>query len=884
VNPPTPSSLHSIRSAAIATWPLLITGLGLVASHADTVAPDRVTRHLQVLYEFQSTTDQVVRDRSGVKPPIDLHIADPAAVRRRNDSLALVRPTRLRSGPESSRLSDAVGRSGEITLEAWITTSKLGQDGPARILSLSRNPSQRNFTLGQDGSRWVVRLRTSKSSRNGLPSLETRAKTVRPRLTHVVYTRRRDGTARFFLDGRPAQSATRPGHLHNWDSSDRLLLGNEATGDRPWLGTYHLVAIYDRALSPGEVLRNFRAGSSPTGAADPAPAPTDRGAKLFATRIAPLLARRCLDCHDSATREGGIDLSQRETAFAAKRGGAPIVPGDPGRSRVWESISADEMPEDGDALTPEEKKLLHDWIARGAPWPFAEIDPADFLHGVQPPAAFAPRLTRKQYVETLGRLLDVDVAAEAKDLLPPDVRADGFHNTAYHLTVDFGHVDAYARLAEVVAQRVDVRSFLQRFPGTRKISDDDGMEELIADIGLRILRGPLTRHEVLAFRGLTTTVSSAGGDFQEAIRYVLEAMLQSPRFLYRIERQDAEGNPLPPSGYGLISRLSYVLWGGPPDDELFEAASKGRLYGKELEAQVQRMLQDPRARMQSLVFLADWLHLDRLDHLQPSHELFPHWDPALAAAMRAETVAFFEEIVWEQQRPLSDLFNAQLTFAPPALARHYGLPPGDSAAESTRYNLREVPARGGLLTQASVLTMGGDEASMVTRGLFVLQDLLRGVIKAPPPGLDTTPVPPSPGQSHRAIAETRIADRQCGGCHGKFEPLAFGLEKFDGIGSYHEVDRHGNRLREDGEVLFPGEAEPVSYDSIAELMDLLAASERVRETLTWKLTQFALGRPTTAADAPVIDRIHQEGWKRGGTYSDLMQAIVLSDLVSPGYR
>src|SRR5690606_7302145 len=133
----------------------------------------------------------------------------------------------------------------------------------------------------------------------------------------------------------------------------------------------------------------------------------------------------------------------------------------------------------------------------------------------------------------------------------------------------------------------------------------------------------------------------------------------------------------------------------------------------------------------------------------------------------------------------------------------------------TRYDLKSVPGRGGLLTHGSVLTVGGDDASMVTRGLFVLHDLLRGVVKDPPPCVDTTPVPSKPGRTQRAVAEARVANANCGGCHAKFEPLAYGLEKFDGIGAYYEQDRHGNTLREDGEILFPGSAEPIPYKSSA---------------------------------------------------------------------
>jgi hypothetical protein len=289
------------------------------------------------------------------------------------------------------------------------------------------------------------------------------------------------------------------------------------------------------------------------------------------------------------------------------------------------------------------------------------------------------------------------------------------------------------------------------------------------------------------------------------------------------------------------------------------------------------MLKDPRAVARSLQFAADWLDVDRLGNMRPNAERFPGWNAELAGDMRQETLAFFEEIVWKQNRPLADLLNAQFTFATPRLAKHYGLKP--KGAGLSRYDVSDVPARGGLLTQSTVLTIGGDDASMVTRGLFVLKDVLRGAVGDPPPGLDTTPVPSKPGLSQRLIAQKRIENVSCGGCHIKFEPLAFGLERFDGIGAYHDNDEHGNKLRDDGEILFPGTAKPVKYDSSAELMDLLAGNDRVRESITWKLTQFALGRPLGAADARAVRRIHQAAQKDRGTYQSLITAIVTSDLV-----
>ena len=156
---------------------------------------------------------------------------------------------------------------------------------------------------------------------------------------------------------------------------------------------------------------------------------------------------------------------------------------------------------------------------------------------------------------------------------------------------------------------------------------------------------------------------------------------------------------------------------------------------------------------------------------------------------------------------------------------------------------------------------------------------LRGTVKDPPPCVDTSPVATKAGLTKRGIAEQRISNKSCGGCHAKFEPLAFGLEKFDGIGAYHVKDKHGNALREDGNILLPGEAKAIDYKTVSELMDYLAASPRVGETLTWKIAQFALGRPLASGYRPEIEKIHQASTNTGGTYAAVIRAIVMSDLV-----
>ncbi len=867
---PTAILPFSVRAATLFFMSVVgLNSTGIAADH-------RVTSGLQVLYDFAGGDEDIVRDHAEVGAAIDLKIADVAAVRRVEGGLQILKPTIIQTDQPPTRLISAVRRSGEISVEAWVRPKDTTQEGPARMVTVSKDSGARNFTLGQEGDRFEARMRTTKTSRNGVPSVVSPARTAKTKLTHVMYTHGKDGKTRIYVNGKQTAEKQIDGTTARWDESFRFGLVNELSQDRPWLGKLYLVAMYSRALSAKEVFQNFDAGPDGEPSAELIAERKQRAAaKHFETAVAPLLAKHCLECHDSATHESGLDLSQKGAAFRGGENGKVILPGKSAESPLWASVESGSMPHERPTLSAAENAALKKWIDDGATWTLGQIDPAIYAHGSEN-QNFVQRLTVDEYIETVRYAVGVDIAKEAREILPRDLRADGFSNTAYNLAVDFQHVNAYASLAEIIVSRMDVKPFVRKYSKKQKFTDND-MGEAISKVGRWLLRGPVDERDVIAYRGITTTVASAGGTFEEAMGYVIEAMLQSPRFIYRVESQRGDGSALPVSEYELASRLSYIIWGAPPDEELMKAAESGQLAAWDVEKQATRMLQNPRAVQQSLRFATDWLNLGRLGNMRPNAQRFPDWDSQLANDMRQETLAYFEEVVWKQEQPLSALLNAQVTFATPMLAKFYGL--AGQGDESQRYDISQVPGRGGLLTQGSLLTVGGDNASMVTRGLLVMHELLRGVVKDPPPCVDTTPTPTRAGLTQRGIAMQRISNASCGGCHLRFEPLAFGLEKFDGVGAYHDTDEHGNKLRSDGEILFPGTAKAVQYADSAELMDLLANSDRVSQTLTWKVTQFALGRPLVAEDAAMVDNIHKAAGANGGTWSALMTAIVTSDLV-----
>ncbi|MEM9280760.1 MAG: DUF1592 domain-containing protein, partial [Verrucomicrobiota bacterium] len=789
------------------------------------------------------------------------------------------------SGPKGLRLDlehhaflEEIKAANALSVSTWFLPENLKQEGPARIFTISKSSSERNFTIGQEGNQVEVRLRTTSSGKNGTPGLKSRGGSLRTEWTHAVFTWQDNGEAILYLNGEEAARKKIEGDLSNWDLRFGVGIGDELSGGRPWHGVIRDVSVYQVALSRSEVEQLFDEGpgSASSGMFEEEVEPINENVELFETKVTTILTQHCLECHDSSTAKGKLDLSRK---LASHWEDGLLVAGKSSDSLFWESIEYDDMPHDRPPLSVEEKEVIRQWIDGGAEWNVAFIDPAIYSRPAEAAPPWSRRLTKREYIATVRDTFGVDLGAEASELLPEDVRADGFHNTAYNLTVDLEHVEAYSALADKIGSLLDVRTFANRFSSKRDLTDKT-MIALIEAMGEWVLRGPLDREEKALYRGISTTVASAGGDFDDAVRYVIVAMSQSPRFLYRVEEPPRGQQPRPVDAYELASRLSYLVWGSSPDEALLASARSGRLRSdEEIGKQVRRMVSDPRAKEQSLDFFSQWLHLSRLDHLSPSEDHFPEWDPTLAQWMKKETLAFVEEVIWNRKEPVSALLNADVTFLNEPLARHYGLDLELPDEKLEKVSLETVKERGGLLTQGSVLTVGGDEASMVSRGLFVLNDLLRGVVKDPPPGVDLEVVLSKPGLTQRGIAIERISDKACGGCHERFEPLAFGLERFDGLGTFLETDAYGNELREDGEVLIPGEAKPKPYQTIDELMDLLAESARVRETISWKLVQFAMGRPLNARDAAEESRIHERGWEAGGRYTDLLEAVATSDLI-----
>lgn len=239
------------------------------ASQAQSSPTGRITDGLVVLYTFEEGDGTVIKDVSGVSPAIDLSINNPQAVEWLEGGLVIKSNTVIASTEAATKIIETSQASNEITIEAWIKPANTTQDGPARIVALSKSSTERNFALAQGlwanhpPNLYDIRLRTTNRPR-GVPSVSSPAGSLEAKLTHVVYTRTKSGLVKIYINGQEVTSENITGDFSSWNKEYRLVLGNEITEDRPWLGEYRLVSIYSRALKPKDVNQNYLAGPDKT--------------------------------------------------------------------------------------------------------------------------------------------------------------------------------------------------------------------------------------------------------------------------------------------------------------------------------------------------------------------------------------------------------------------------------------------------------------------------------------------------------------------------------------------------------------------------------------------------------------------------------------------
>ncbi len=391
-------------------------------------------------------------------------------------------------------------------------------------------------------------------------------------------------------------------------------------------------------------------------------------------------------------------------------------------------------------------------------------------------------------------------------------------------------------------------------------------------------RRPVTTEELDRLIALTDLAAEQGEGFRGQIRLALTAILCSPHFIYRVEVHPAPtdaGAAHPIGDWQLASRLSYFLWSSLPDDALRKRAARGTLR-TDLDAQVARMLDDPKASRLVRHFAGQWLQLRRLPEASPDPARFPDFDDDLRAAMRIESEMLFETIVREN-RPITELLDARFTFVNARLADHYGIELEPTGLDGDEERFRRVavpPERGGILGHASVLTITSDptRTSPVKRGKWVLEVLLDDSPPPPPPGNDSLSDDPAVrAKTLRKQLEAHRDKPACRSCHARMDPLGFGLERFDPVGARRETDPEGRPIDDSGEL-----PDGSTFAGLAELRDVLLERPRVlARALAKALLIYATGRGPIEADDVALDRIVDQAgpdWR----FADLVLAVVRS--------
>jgi mono/diheme cytochrome c family protein len=407
--------------------------------------------------------------------------------------------------------------------------------------------------------------------------------------------------------------------------------------------------------------------------------------------------------------------------------------------------------------------------------------------------------------------------------------------------------------------------------------EEDCAKRIVSTVARRAYRRPVTDREIAVPLQLYTQARAESG-FEGGIEVALRAILTSPEFLFRIERDPAgaaSGAAYRISDVELASRLSFFLWSSIPDDRLLDLATSGRLRERTvLDAEVRRMLADPRAEALTTNFASQWLYLRNLAAAVPNLRLYPDFDDNLRQGFRRETELFFQSIV-QEDRPVIDLLDADYTFLNERLARHYDVP----HVYGDRFRRVTLPAgneRRGLLGHGSILTVTSHatRTSPVRRGKWILENILGTPPPAPP--ADVPPLkenrPGAGAQTMRELMEEHRSNAVCAACHRSIDPLGLALENFDAVGRWRTRGEDGAAVDASGSM--PG-GEP--FDGVAGLRQaLLARPDVFVGTLTEKLLTYGLGRGIDVSDAPAVRAIRRDAAADDYRFSALIGAIVRS--------
>ncbi|MFO0548861.1 MAG: DUF1592 domain-containing protein [Polyangiaceae bacterium] len=509
-------------------------------------------------------------------------------------------------------------------------------------------------------------------------------------------------------------------------------------------------------------------------------------------------------------------------------------------------------------------------VACGAPEPRHEASPPRPSRAVTITSVPLRRLSREEYQHAVRDLLEDD--GHVADAFPPDETFGGFEtNSVAPVTTALveRYMDAAEGLAEHAAGRLDK---LAPCPAGRDATEC--AQRFITSFGRLVYRRPLTDSE----RDLLLSIYSQkaqSSDYASGLRLVLEALFESPQFLYRVESALPDGEKARPLGsYELATRLSFFLWATTPDSALLDDAAAGRLDTPEgLEKVARRMVGDKRVIDGVTSFHRQWLDLRELETASKD-TLASVFTDQMKAAMVEETLRFTARATLAPGDVVTALLTSHESFINADLAKLYGVP----APAQSGYQLVSLPAdqRAGVLTQASVMTVlaSADQTSPIRRGKFVREKLLCQVIPPPPPNVVIIPPKVDPTLTTKQRFAQHRTDKSCSGCHQMMDPIGFAFEHYDAVGAYRTVDG-AFPVDAIGELSGTDDVNG-NFDGAVELSARLAKSKQVRRCFATQWFRFAVGRPETDGDTPVIDSIYQAFEEGHFDARELLIAIVKS--------
>ncbi|WP_437590918.1 DUF1592 domain-containing protein [Sorangium sp. So ce1000] len=500
-----------------------------------------------------------------------------------------------------------------------------------------------------------------------------------------------------------------------------------------------------------------------------------------------------------------------------------------------------------------------------------------FCQTPQPGAAPLRRLSNYEYTNTLKDLFSgVSGVAAAVDkavaTFPTEPESLGFRNNASFLTVGSLVAQKYLDAAEEIAAVAAHASGLVSCDPA-EVGGLECARDFIRTFGAKAYRRPLTEAEVQSYEE-RFTAGSDGYTFEDGIEWVVFSMLQSPNVLYRVEFGNAStGDVTEPTPYEMASRLSYLVWQSQPDEELMRAAEADELGTPEqLEAQVRRMLADPKAD-RLLEYFNQWLDIDMLSGMNRDPEVYPDLARNLPGLLREETRAFVKDLLANPSGSLDELFTADYSFVNGALAQHYGVD-GVSGEDFVRV---DMPGRSGVLTQGMMLTRDkATRTSIVRRGLKVRTDLLCELVPAPPNDVKLDLEGLGEGLSQRERLELHRTKPSCAGCHNLMDPIGVVFESFDAVGRFRTEDEEGRPIVTSSDISSTRDANGPVADA-AELGERLAQSQEARACYVLQNFRFFYGRDKTDADRCSMASLSLAFKESGYSLSELVVALTQTD-------